>query len=616
MHNKILILFLCLMSFCTNGQITTIDKNTEKLDLQSIATVYKDKTHGLSIEQILQNNSIFFKPINHLNTGISYTDYWVKFTLKNVSNKELGLFLAFESIVNDTLFLYKVKNNKVVETTMLGEYLSFSKQQILHPSPVFELFFLPNEEVQYYIKTTGNGQPMNLTAFFFNNQGLYKWDIQKMFFLGLIYGILFLILLLNFSFFLITKEKIYIIFSLQVAFSLLCIIYFDGFIYQYIFPNNGYWSNETVAIAMCFTFIFSNRFTTDFFNLKNLAPWAYQTFRYATYLIYGILAFSFVHPLGFNTFIVTMTALTSLVALLLFVSILAAKRQGFSSYLFGLVATVCLIVFGSIFQLFLIGMVPSVFLTHYSMHLAVVTQSVFLALAVNDKFRQIREENTRYQVQLVEAMNQYSQNLINNIEGERQRLASEIHDGLGQHLLVIRNKILMTLKKKMSPSEHEETLEQLLDITTDALEDTRAMSHNLRPPILNTMGLTVAIQSLVEKMKESSSMKIILEMPESIDGLVQKELEINIYRILQESFNNSFKHASATKIVIKIKKIVHEFWIEFEDNGKGFNPNTAQFGQGIVGIKERVSLMKGTVLIESENQKGTKISIKIPIKVI
>jgi two-component system sensor histidine kinase UhpB len=142
------------------------------------------------------------------------------------------------------------------------------------------------------------------------------------------------------------------------------------------------------------------------------------------------------------------------------------------------------------------------------------------------------------------------------------------------------------------------------------------MSHNLRPPILNTMGLTVAIQSLVEKMKESSSMKINLEMPEFIDGLVQKELEINIYRILQESFNNSFKHASATKIVIKIKKIVHEFWIEFEDNGKGFNPNTAQFGQGIVGIKERVSLMKGTVLIESENQKGTKISIKIPIKVI
>jgi two-component system, sensor histidine kinase LadS len=615
MLNKILIVIFFLISFWTKGQITDINENTEKLDLEKIGRVYKDESHGLTIEQILQDNSYIFNPINHLNTGITYTDYWVKFALKNTSESNLDLFLAFESMVNDTLFLYKVINNKVVKTSIMGEYLPFSQRQIKHPTPVFEIHLLANEQVQYFIKTRGNGQPMNLTASLLNAESFHNWDVRKMFFLGVIYGIMFLILLLNISFFLITKENIYLIFSGQLTFSALSIVYFDGFVYQYIFPNNGYWSNETIAVAMCFTFIFNNRFTSDFFNLKNFAPWAFQTFRYFTYLIYLILAFSFVHPVGFNTFIVSMTATTSLVALLLFVSILAAKRRGFASYIFGLVATVCLIVFGSVFQLFLIGLVPGIFFTHYAMHLAVTTQSLFLALAVNDKFRQIREENTLYQVKLVEAMNQYSQNLINNIEGERQRLASEIHDGLGQHLLVIRNKVLMSLKKKMSPTKHEETLEYLLDVTTDALEDTRSMSHNLRPPILNTMGLTVAIQSLVEKMKESSAMKINLDMAEAIDGLVQKELEINIYRILQESFNNAFKHASATKIIIKIKKKARELWIEFEDNGRGFNPNTAKFGQGIVGIKERVSLMKGTILIESEEKKGTHILIKIPFKV-
>jgi two-component system, sensor histidine kinase LadS len=614
MNRKTLSLIFLLTSFCLYGQVTTINENTESLDLQNIATVYKDASHGLTIEQILKDNSFIFKRINHLNTGITYTDYWVKFNLKNVSDDELDLFLAFESMVNDTLFLYKVINNKVVESTIMGEYLPFSQRQIKHPTPIFEIHLLANEQVQYFVKTRGNGQPMNLTASLLNAQGFHNWDVRKMFFLGVIYGIIILIIVLNISFFLITKEKIYLIFSGQFVFSALCIAYFDGFVYQYIFPNNGYWSNETIAIAMCLTFLFNNRFTSDFFNLKNLAPWAYHTFRYSTYLIYLILAFSFVHPVGFNTFIVSMTAITSLVALLLFASILAAKRRGFASYIFGLVATVCLIFFGSAFQLFLIGLVPGVFFTHYAMHLGVATQSVFLALAVNDKFRLIREENTLYQVQLVEAMNQYSQNLINNIEGERQRLASEIHDGLGQHLLVIRNKVLMSQKKKMTPSKHEETLEYLLDVTTDALEDTRAMSHNLRPPILNTMGLTVAIQSLVEKMRESSSMKINLDMIEPIDGLIQKELEINIYRILQESFNNAFKHASATKIDIKIKKNAQELWIEFADNGKGFNPNTAQFGQGLVGIKERVSLMKGTILIASIDNKGTHFFIKIPFK--
>ena len=614
MLNKILSFILFLMSFYVNGQVTLVDKRTEKLDLQNVFKVYKDESRSLTINQILQTNSIRFEPISHLNTGISYTDYWVKFSLKNASNDELDLFLAFESIVNDTLFLYKVINNKVLEATMLGEYLPFAERQIKHTSPIFEITILPNQQVQYYIKTSGNGQPMNLTASLLNSQGFHHWDVRKMFFLGIVYGIMLLILIFNLSFYLVTRETIYVVFSVQVAFSVLGIAYFDGFIYQYIFPSNGYWSNQTIAIAMCGTFIFSNRFTSDFFSLKTLVPWAFQTFRYANFLIIVILLFSFIHPWGFIFFIMSMTGLTSLIALLLFVSILNAKKRGFSSYFFVLLATICLIIFGSVFQLHIIGIVPDFFLTHYAMHLAVATQSVFLALAVNDKFRQIREENVHYQVQMVEAMNQYSQNLINNIEGERQRLASEIHDSLGQHLLVIRNKVLMSLKKKMSPTKHEETLEYLLDVTTDALEDTRSMSHNLRPPILNTMGLTVAIHSLVEKMRESSSIKINLDMKEPIDGLVQKELEINIYRILQESFNNAIKHASASKITIKIKKIANDLNVDFVDNGKGFNQNTAQFGQGIVGIKERVSLMKGTVLIESAEKKGTHIFIKIPFE--
>ena len=597
------------------GQQILINQQTENLDLQQIARVYKDSSHKLTIEQFLQPNKFVFSSVEYLNIGITYTDYWVKFTLKNTEKYDLKLRLTLESGVNDSLFLYKVINQKVVETILLGENMPFSVSKIKHRMPVFEINLFSNQQTDFYLKSKGDGQPKNLTAKILNNENYYQWVTDKLFFLGMIYGIMFLILLFNFSFYLVTREKIYLIFSLQVAFSVLAIAYFDGFVYEYIFPDGGYWLNQTISTAFCCTFLFSNRFTQDFFSLKTLVPWAYQTFRYTNYLIIFIFIFSFVHPLGFNTFIVSMTALTSLVALLLFISILNAKRRGFSSYIFGLVATACLIIFGSIFQLLIIGLIPDIFITHYSMQLAVATQSVFLGLAVNDKFRVIREENIYYQVKLVEALNQYSQNLITNIETERQRLAVDIHDGLGQNLLVIRNKILMALKKKSTISTLEETLESLLEVTTEALDDTRAMSHNLRPPILNTMGLTVAIQSLVEKMRVSSALKINLDMKDSIDGLIQKELEINVYRILQESFNNAFKHSKAIKIEIFIEKIANELLINFRDNGKGFDQGKIQMGQGLLGIKERVSLMRGTFLIESENKKGTKIMIKIPVNI-
>ena len=597
------------------GQQILINQQTENLDLQQIARVYKDSSHKLTIEQFLQPNKFVFSSVEYLNIGITYTDYWVKFTLKNTEKYDLKLRLTLESGVNDSLFLYKVINQKVVETILLGENMPFSVSKIKHRMPVFEINLFSNQQTDFYLKSKGDGQPKNLTAKILNNENYYQWMTDKLFFLGMIYGIMFLILLFNFSFYLVTREKIYLIFSLQVAFSVLAIAYFDGFVYEYIFPDGGYWLNQTISTAFCCTFLFSNRFTQDFFSLKTLVPWAYQTFRYTNYLIIFIFIFSFVHPLGFNTFIVSMTALTSLVALLLFISILNAKRRGFSSYIFGLVATACLIIFGSIFQLLIIGLIPDIFITHYSMQLAVATQSVFLGLAVNDKFRVIREENIYYQVKLVEALNQYSQNLITNIETERQRLAVDIHDGLGQNLLVIRNKILMALKKKSTISTLEETLESLLEVTTEALDDTRAMSHNLRPPILNTMGLTVAIQSLVEKMRVSSALKINLDMKDSIDGLIQKELEINVYRILQESFNNAFKHSKAIKIEIFIEKIANELLINFRDNGKGFDQGKIQMGQGLLGIKERVSLMRGTFLIQSENKKGTKIMIKIPVNI-
>jgi two-component system, sensor histidine kinase LadS len=599
-----------MLPILSKGEIT-VDEKTQPMDLQKIAKVYKGKE---DITQIITNKNLSFQSLTHLNIGLTRQNHWLKFSLKNASLNDLDLFLAFETIVNDSLILYKLVHEKVIQQTVLGENIPFVLSEIKHQTPVFGIRLKANEEAQFLIKAIGNGQPMNLTAKLLTANGFHSWDAQKLFFTGLVYGIMALILVLNASFYLITKEKIYLIFSAQVLFSMLSILYFDGFIYQYIFPNNSYWANESIAISLSLTFIFSNIFITNFFNLKALAPLANQVFGYMTYALFGVIAFSFLHPWGFNFFIIFLAIITTLVAILLFVSILKMKQLGISSYFFILLATVSLIIFGSTFQLFMMGFLPDMFFTHYSMHFAVVFQSVFLALAVSDKFRIIREENTQYQIKLNEALNQYSQNLINSIETERQRLAVDIHDGLGQNLLTIRNNILRALKHENISVKTKTTFHSLLDITTDTLEDTRAMSYNLRPPILNTMGLTVAIQVLVEKMRESSSLKINLKMEESIDKLIHKDLEINVYRILQESFNNVVKHAKASKIELEILQKSNVLEITFKDDGTGYDQNNNTIGQGILGIKERVSLLKGALNISSEQNTGTSIFISIPIK--
>ena len=613
---KIFSILLFISPFLLSGQTTYVNERTEKIALQQIATVYEDAEHQVDINQLLARKYMYFQSGKQLNIGLTYSNYWLKFSLKNNSDEDFSFFLAFEAVVNDSLILYKTSNRKIIEKTVLGEVLPFAQSKIKHQTPVFKIDLRANEEIQYFIKSVGSGQPMSLTAELFNANAFHQWDAQKLFFLGLVYGIMSLILILNSSFYVITREQIYLIFSAQVLFSMLSILYFDGFIYQYIFPNNGYWANESIAISLSLTFVFSNIFITNFFNLKVLSPLTNRIFGNMNIALFGVIVFSFVHPGGFNFFIIFLAVITTLVAGLLFISILKMRRLGVSSYFFILLANVSLIIFGSTFQLFMTGFLPNIFFTHYSMHFAVVFQSVFLALAVNDKFRIIREENVQYQVKLNEALNQYSQNLIMNIEAERQRLAVDIHDGLGQNLLTIRNNILRTLKQKGITIKMQDNFHSLLDITTETLEDTRAMSYNLRPPILNTMGLTVAIQAMVEKMRVSSSLKIFLKMEESIDGLIRKDLEINIYRILQESFNNVIKHAGASKIELKILQKGKFLEISFQDNGIGYDQNFKLMGQGILGIQERVALLKGILTITSNKNTGTLILISIPIKAL
>lgn len=620
---------LALFTYTLNGQNVS-----SKLNLRDIVTVYvegkdanlhvsqdtnldSDIIHRVAIDTYLNLEAInyihTFTNKQDLNFGLTYQNHWLRFPFQNKTNEAANFYLAFNSVMDDTLVYYKFVNRQLAEKIILGEQIPFTQRKIATRKPVIPIRLQGGEAAEFFIKSSGVGDPMNLDGSLMNEDAYRNWESTNTAISGFTYGIMLLIGLLNLSFYLITRERVYLYFSFQVLFSTLSLLYFEGYVHQFIFPNSAYWSRQTIAITMCFTFVFNNLFTDNILNFKQTSLRVHQFTIGLIYFTLFVLSFSFIHPLGFQFFIRFGILFASFVAILLMFGIFTIRKNKNLFYFFVSLATFSLVFFGTIFQLFLVGVLPNNILTQYSMHFAVVFQSIFLVLAVNDRFRQIKEDNDRYRIELMEAMNQYSQNLIANIEAERQRLASDIHDGIGQNLLVIRNRILLTLKKKTSTAKFEETLESLLDVTTSALEDARAMSHNLRPPILNTLGLTTSIESLVTQIRQSSSLQINLNMNASIDGLIKKDLEINVYRIFQEGFNNVIKHANATKINIKIEQIEHFLEINFEDNGIGFDAKTAQSGQGILGIKERVSLLKGTLLIDSEVQKGTKILIKIPV---
>ena len=211
----------------------------------------------------------------------------------------------------------------------------------------------------------------------------------------------------------------------------------------------------------------------------------------------------------------------------------------------------------------------------------------------------------------------FSRQLIESQESERKRIAAELHDGLGQRMVVIKNLALMVLN---SPSKNGEAREQIEEISAEASQaigDVKEISHNLRPYQLDRIGLTKAIEAIVRTARSASEIVFTAEI-DDVDGLFPKDLEINFYRVVQEGVNNILKHSQATEAGVTIRRAPDGLRMTIRDNGKGFTPGAlkpdlSRGGFGLIGIAERAQLLGGKPVIQSAPGQGTMISLKISL---
>lgn len=210
---------------------------------------------------------------------------------------------------------------------------------------------------------------------------------------------------------------------------------------------------------------------------------------------------------------------------------------------------------------------------------------------------------------------EFARRLLDSQEQERKRIASEMHDSLGQYLLAIKNWALFGLNSLPKENAAREYLTEVSETSTLALDEVREIAHNLRPYQLERLGLKNTLEYMLKNLK--TSIHIRSEIAE-IDDALSKESEIVLYRIIQESLNNVIKHSDARNVFLSINSFDGYMELVCKDDGKGFNFDTAinspASGLGLKGLAERVSILNGEYKIDSEIGKGTTVSIKIPKK--
>lgn len=207
----------------------------------------------------------------------------------------------------------------------------------------------------------------------------------------------------------------------------------------------------------------------------------------------------------------------------------------------------------------------------------------------------------------------FARHLLENQEAERKRIASELHDGLGQTLVVIRNRALLGLREQGGAATVRQ-VEEIAAAAGEAIDEVRKVAYGLRPYQLDRLGLKRALQALVEGTAASSGIPIAATIGD-VDSLIAKGDEINVYRVVQEGVSNLVRHARASNGRVAIVVRGQEIEIRVEDDGIGFDPAAGGGGRlGLSGIAERARILGGRATVRSAAGQGTCLVVNIPAR--
>lgn len=235
-----------------------------------------------------------------------------------------------------------------------------------------------------------------------------------------------------------------------------------------------------------------------------------------------------------------------------------------------------------------------------------------LAIAIaQTRLRQAASERAEELGRLAEERQQMLHRIVRSQEEERERVALELHDGLGQILTSI-SLFASDLQEDVDERSKPRAM-RVNELARRAIADSRQLVWSLRPPELERLGLVPALRRLAD---DISVPDLTVDLLEEIGDIrLEPESEAVVYRVVQEAVHNAQKHAGASAISILLQRHDGQLTTLVEDNGRGFDPVAIPHGRGLglIGMRERAELVRGSLVVESATDAGTRVRLLVPI---
>lgn len=604
MRILLLSIFILLSCLPTYAQGPTLNATTESYDV-AYPLYLEDKNGVLNFDQAVALTGEYKKSktkvpdfLGNLSKAI-----WYKFETVNNSDTE-EWYLEVKDAYMHLITLYQINAAGEIDSLSITADENYKTKPVFSNNVLFPVNIKPGEKKVFYLKATSKTL-IRTSMSFSTMQHLYEKNMFTLYGNGFFSAVAVALLLYNLFVFFSLREKVYLYYIGYISTAILHTNLVAGHM-QVFFPWLD-WLNTTLVLPI--VAFFSILFTNSFLQTKTYAPFLYKL----RWLLIGICMVPLAcYIFGWHKLAIL---IISLIILLLFIYWLVAGgmvyKNGFQPALYYIIGFGSLVAMSIVFEMKMQGILPESYWTESSLFIGAAIEAVVLSFALASKMNFYKKEKELIQQQAYQQAVNFSRDLINMQEAERKRIASELHDSLGQKLIVIKNKVFRFTKT--NSTGFQQNPEALAGSVADAIQEVRSISYGLRPYQIDLLGLTQSIKSLVSETFDAANIQYTLNV-DDIDSIKDQEMQINIYRIVQECVNNIVKHANATATNISVKITNAYLQIVITDNGTGFDIEKAHTGFGLKGIKERLHILNGTIQFTLLQPTGVNIAIQIPVK--
>lgn len=602
-----MVIGLC-MSFPATGVPSLILTNQESsFPLEHAVSFFEDARNSFEINQLLSDTILFVRDDKpSISLGITTGSLWLRFTVTNISNRNRW-YLEIGSPSAHEIDLYQVDSLGKYTLVRAGTKYDYSQRAVRCNQQLIPVNIAKGATQVFYVRMKSKvflRADLRIASL----QRIYESNHSEDLLNGAYFGLLIALMLYNLFVYISLQDKTYFYYLLYVLFFGLNVACLKGYAIEFLWPEQVWLNSSAIFCALCI--LCGLIFTNSFLQLNQYAPKVYQL-RWIVYLslvIIVVLAAAGYEQWAYWLIIYNPAYFYHFVGI-------AVYKKGFKPAKYYVLGFGILVIGIIVYDLREYGLLETNLFTSNALQIGSACEVIILSLAMADKLNFYVKKKEEIQRKALLQATQFSHKLIQSQENERKRIAGDLHDSLGQSIILIKNKVLLLKSQKDNSQQLETHLNTLVEMVTDTIQEVRNISYKLRPFQLDLLGLTHSIRSLVEEVSEISNISFQVKC-DPIDQVFSKDNEINIYRIVQECLNNIVKHSYATKGIVLIRKTEAQLLLHIEDNGNGFvyqKKPEYMHGFGITGIKERLNILGGKLTIKDALPHGTIVEITIPL---